>query len=227
MDKAIEQLFKTFSHLARDIQNYIFSGFIILANIYLIDFFYYSGSVWKHLSGSNLFIPGIIIVAYILGHISLGFYTVLLEWKEVDKKMNGKLFKKRFSEKSVSDTETVTEKIKAFNKSKSVYFHFIEREYILSNIRWNYSASFLLVSICDFIFVFFKGHQWQVLLTAILALVAAFFLLLLSVFTQKENGSQIAALLAIPNTEKVKAGGTNVEDDYELGVTIKAKGKQD
>ena len=198
MDKTIEQLFKVFSHLARDIQNYLFSGFIIIFNIYLLDYFYYSGSIWKEIADNKIFIPGVIIAAYILGHISLGFYTLIIEWPEFDKRLNEKLFKKRFPDvKIVSDSELIPAKLKTLNNNKELYFHFIEREYILSNIRWNYSAAFLLISLCDFTYLIFDKYVWQILMTAILSLFAAVCLLLISIFTQKENAAQLKSLQGI------------------------------
>jgi hypothetical protein len=198
MDKTIEQLFKVFSHLARDIQNYLFSGFIIIFNIYLLDYFYYSSSIWKEIANNKILIPSVIVAAYILGHISLGFYTLIIEWAGVDTFLNRELFKKRFPDvKIVSDSELISAKLKTLNNNKELYLHFIEREYNLSNMRWNYSAAFLLISLCDFTYLIFDKNVWQILMTAILSFFAAMCLLLISIFTQKENAAQLKSLQGI------------------------------
>lgn len=207
MDKTIEQILKVFSHLARDIQNYIFSGFIILANIYMLDYFYYSNAFWKEISSLNLFIPCVIIASYILGHISLAFYTLIIESTRFDLFLYRVLFAKRFkSVNLVQDEQLLSLKIQSFAKNRDTYFHFIEREYILSNIRWNYSAAFLIASICDFIYYFRPSScYWQILVAAVLCLTFAISLLLISVYTHKENTTQLKCMEGI-EPEVLKSG---------------------
>ena len=60
MDKAIEQVFKAFNHLAREIQVYLFSGVVIAVNALIIDYFYYNSTLHSDPqldnSGCNCFI---------------------------------------------------------------------------------------------------------------------------------------------------------------------------
>ena len=88
MDKAIEELFRVFNHLARELQVYFLGGFIILLNVHVLDHFYYDSSLWSNVNQSSLLIPSIVILAYILGHISMGFFYALLELSKLDKKIN-------------------------------------------------------------------------------------------------------------------------------------------
>lgn len=195
MDNTIEQIFKVFSHLARDIQNYIFTGFIILANVYMIDYYYFGRAIWAQLSSLSIFIPCIIIAAYIIGHIALAFYTLIIESTRVDLFLYKNLFSKRFKAAEVlKEDELISSKIKFFKSHNETYFHFIEREYILSNIRWNYSAAFLICAICDSAFYFGVAKHRPVIIAAALSLFLSIILLLLSVFTHKENSVQLKSM---------------------------------
>ena len=47
MDRLIELLLNVFTHLSREIQIYILSGFLVISNILLIDYFYYDSTLFN------------------------------------------------------------------------------------------------------------------------------------------------------------------------------------
>ena len=83
MDKAIEQVFKAFNHLAREIQVYLFSGVVIAVNALIIDYFYYNSTLLAFIQTHNLTIP-VAIVLYLIGQFCMAFFYTILEWTKVD-----------------------------------------------------------------------------------------------------------------------------------------------
>lgn len=80
MDKLIEQILKSFSHIAREIKLYFLSGLIIFVNIICLDYFYYDSSLRLFLNQNNIMFPTIFIIC-IAGHFCMAFYYIVLEYK--------------------------------------------------------------------------------------------------------------------------------------------------
>jgi len=54
MEKAVEQIFLAFNHIARELQVYFISGVLLMLNIFAIDYFYYDSSFWGAISQNSL-----------------------------------------------------------------------------------------------------------------------------------------------------------------------------
>ncbi|MCB0708416.1 MAG: hypothetical protein KDC15_03375 [Chitinophagaceae bacterium] len=194
MDKLIEELFKVFSHLAREIQAYVFSGFILLLNIFLIDFIYYDSFLWDAIKGHSFLTWIFVIICYILGQFALALYAFLLEFTRLDLWLQTRIFKSRFTSiNNFTDENTVLDKATILKKDERLYFHFIERNVNLTVMRWNFSSAFLLISIVDFIYLT-KEYHCKILIVGLVSLFISWCFLILSIFTQKENADQISKL---------------------------------
>lgn len=185
MDKAIEQIFKAFNHLAREIQVYLFSGFIIATNIAIIDYFYFNLSILTFVRNNSLEIP-VCVLLYIFGQFSMAFYYVIIELSKFDKKIN-KLLKISY---------TVNSKVlpKIYKNDPELYVRFIERYIILLMMRWTLSAACSISFIINIILVFIKPIHWQFVLTTIIFGIAAVFFYLISVRTEKDYADRIESL---------------------------------
>lgn len=196
MDKTVEQLFKAFTHLAREIQVYIFSGVIILSNIYLIDFFYYSNSLWRNIRLNNLALPSTII-AYLLGHISLAVYSITIQLTSVDEALYKICYNNKFSNKTPScmpkEDESLFDDIDIFKNNKEIFFQFVERSSILILMRSSYSGALFIVFVTN-VFYLVKQFAWQVFLVAVLSICSSIILLVASVYTERKNAAQIQHL---------------------------------
>ena len=196
MEKVIEETFKIFSHLARDIQTYVIAGFILLFDFYIIDKTYYSESFSRQIFCSNYFILIIIVASYILGQICLAFYTFIFEIKMIDKWFYNNFFVNRFTSSltETTDENMMADKGKIFKSNKELYFHFIERDVNLSTLRWNYSSAFLICSIINILYCIFENYEKEILIIAGVSIFISWILLLLHIFTQKETAYQVSKL---------------------------------
>ena len=195
MDKLFEGISKVFSHLARDIQTYIFAGFIVLANVYVIDDTYYSGDISYRILHADYTILIIIVASFIVGHICLGFYAFILEFWRFDKVLYNMFFARRFKGvKDATDESIIQDKGAIFKTDKDLYFHFIERDVNLATLRWNYSSAFFICAIIDFTHMIFMNFNKTIFLIGILSAFCSWLMMLLHIFTQKENVDQIMKL---------------------------------
>lgn len=195
MDKVIEETFKVFSHLARDIQTYIIAGIILLFDFYIIDKIYYNESFSQTILNSDYVILIIIVGAYILGQICLAFYTLLIELTSLDKHLYKNVFKERFKDNdNATDEDIMADKGKIFTGNKETYLHFVERDVNLSTLRWNYSSAFLICAIVNFIYCICESFEKEILIIGFVSLFLSCILMLLHIFTQKETASQVSKL---------------------------------
>lgn len=195
MDKIVEEMSKIFSHLARDIQNYIFTGLIVLSNCYLLDRIYNSGSISCEIHNHEYYLLMLVIASYIIGQICLSFYTVILELPRIDEKLYQKMFTRRYPRiASATDEASIKQKGKIFKADKDLYFHFIERDVNLGTIRWNYSSAFFICSLINFGFCIFSTYYQIIFWTAVAEVVISIFLMILHIITQKENVDQLNKL---------------------------------
>jgi hypothetical protein len=182
MDETISQVFKAFNHVARELQIYFISGFLVLVNTYFaLD--------PKHLSfleahkSSAFFGAGVIIVAYVLGHVCMAVYYVLLEWTKLEKVIDRVL---RFKNETPPGSLPLL-----FQKDSAVYLHFVERYVLLSLMRWNLSAAFFIMSITHFVL----GSSSAQFVFAIACLIIAFALYVLMLCTEEEKMNRVKSLL--------------------------------
>jgi len=185
MDTAIEQIFKVFNHIVRELQVYFTSGILVLSNIYVIDFFYYNCSLFNTINQKQFLIPAIIIT-YVIGHICMAFFYILLEWRGLDKKLNKLMGFSYIIKSSVLPS--------IYKKDKEAYVHFIERYIVLSMMRWNFSAAFFINFLIDLSFTIFIKYYWQVVLLTTLSLVVSFIMFVLTSKTEKDYAGRIQSM---------------------------------
>lgn len=185
MDKTIEQIFKAFNHIARELQVYFISGLLVLLNIYVIDYFYYEQSFYKVVGKKEFVLPAI-IVAYILGHVCMAFFYVLFEWRKFDVKINKRLGFGYKVESSILPN--------IYQKDKDAYIHFIERYVVLSMMRWTLSSAFFINFITDSYFVVFREYHWQIFLLMILSFLASISMYILTSQTEKDYSERIQSM---------------------------------
>lgn len=187
MDKAVEEIFKIFNHLARELQIYCLSGVLILVNCLLIDFFLYNHSLWTLIQNTkDLAIP-ILVITYILGQLSMAFYYLLLERPKRDEWIKKVL--------GFNHTEKSALLHQIYIKNKEAYLHFVERYDLLTMMRWTMSAACALSFFIDIIFLFFNQNYWQQLGSiAILFLLGAISLYMLAVQTEYDYVKHIEGL---------------------------------
>ena len=194
----MEQLLKAFTHLAREIQVYFISGLLISLNLFVIDFFYYHGSLWGK-TNEGQFIMLVVIVSYIFGHICMGFNYVLFELEIYGKKkrsLNEILYTcigldHKIDERSMPEI---------YKKNIALYMHFIERDHILVMMRWTISGALLINSLIEGIYLIRYSHQfkWQVLLLGVICFITFILLYILTARTEKDYASNIEVLKKIP-----------------------------
>lgn len=202
MDKTIEQLFKVFSHLAREILVYAFTGFILILDLFYLDYLYNSGTFYKDFVTSKYFSVVIIIISYILGQIVMAIYCMFLEFWRFDKILYRLIFKIRFPDtKDPVDEKMIDDKAIILKDNEKLYFHYIERNVNLSIMRWNYSGVFVLISIINFICYYSsKNTINQVYWIALICIFIGWCLMVLHIYTQKENFEQIKKLKTLIKT---------------------------
>lgn len=186
MDKAIDQVFKAFNHLAREIQIYLFSGLLVATNALIIDYFYYQSTLLTFIQTNSFTIPAAIIL-YLLGQFCMAFYYTILEWPKLDKRINSFL---RLPNNTV-DSNCLP---KIYAKNSELFLHFVERYNILSMMRWTISAACFINFIVDIIFLFIKDSHWQFILTTILFAISAIMFYVLAVKTEKDYADRINSL---------------------------------
>lgn len=200
MEQGIAYLAKSFRHLAREVQAYLFSGFIVLTNLFLLDYYYNAANVWGQIKESTIFLLGVFFIAYVIGQFTLAFYCLVLEATELDKKIEGFFFKKRFKGlQNFSDEETIEEKIRLIKTNPELYYHFIERDVILSLMRWNYSSAFVIVALINIGFCIFIHCDVYIIVSSLISIFIAFCFLVLHTYTQKENAHQMQKIKEIIN----------------------------
>jgi hypothetical protein len=185
MDKAIEQIFKGFSHLGREIQIYLFSGLIIAVNVLIIDHFYFNSTLLTFIQTNNLTIP-VGIVLYLLGQFCMGFFYLILEITNLHEKIKKKLkFNYSFDYKYLP---------KIYKERPELYNYFIERYNILTMMRWTISAACFINLIIDIIVLIIKDIYWQILMTTIIFTTGSITFYLLSMKTENEYVERINLL---------------------------------
>lgn len=185
MDKAIEQVFKVFNHLAREIQVYVFSGLIVASNALIIDYFYYNSTLLTFIRTNTLSIPAAIVL-YLLGQFCMAFYYTILELTKLDIKIN-RFFKFDYS----VDSKALP---KIYDKNRELYLHFIERYIILTMMRWTISAACFINLLLDIIVIFKKDFHWQFLLTTIIFATGTITFYLLTARTENDYADRINSL---------------------------------
>lgn len=185
MDKLIEQILKSFSHIAREIQLYFLSGLIIFINIICLDYFYYDSSLRLFLNQNNVLIPTIFII-YIAGHFCMAFYFILLEYKHNDDKIA------QWMGLNVEKNETLLPSL--FQKNPVSYFHFVERYVVVSLMRWLISSACTICFLVNLIYICKEVIIWQIVLVTFIYLVGACLFFILYIQSEKEYWDRVNSM---------------------------------
>jgi len=201
MDKTIEQIFKAFNHIARELQIYFLSGFLLLMNLGVIDQIFFNRTIWKYTHLQSLFIPTLIIVAYILGHICMAVYCVALEVTGLDKRINALVpteNKDLHDERIRNLNETLPSLPELFVRDRTAYMHFVERYSLLVLMRWNLSAAFLIMAAMDFLCTISPIFRLYSFVAGVASLAACLMFYVLMLYSERDRRTWIRAFAALP-----------------------------
>lgn len=191
MDRTLSELIKTFNHIARDFFIYFVSGAVVSINILVIDYFYYEQSLYKAIN-SKVSILISLISCYVIGHICMAFYHLLLELTGLNKKLQK-------CKKIDMDKEKLLPELYA--KNTKLYIQFIERYDNLTLMRWNLSSTFFINFIVTFIYTNFIQSYWQVSLLKFLFLMSSIIMYLLYLETEKDYIKRISSVQEMNSTK--------------------------
>lgn len=178
----MELLLNVFTHLSREIQIYILSGFLIISNFAFIDYFYFDSSLINYFSNNHLIIISIIF-SYIIGHLSMGLFYLIFEKTGIDKKFNPNY-----------NSIKTNHFIDIYNNNPKAYSYFIERYDTLTNMRCTLCTSCLVNAIVLIPFLIIYSIFWQIFLALFIFLISSFVFYSLSIQTEKELKEKINTL---------------------------------
>lgn len=185
MDKSLEQIFKVFSHIAREVQIYFISGFLILLNSYVLNLSYHQHSFLNLLKQPYVWVA-IIAVSYVLGHLAMGFYYVILELTGADRIINTWLGL------SCDINSKLLPEI--YFKNKEIYIHFIERYAMLSLMRCVMCASLFIIFLIDTIYLYIQPFNNVISTLALVSLMSSVILFILTSKTEKDYAGKISSI---------------------------------
>lgn len=178
MDKVAAQILELFKHLVRDILVYLIGGLLIIANLLMIDYQYFSGSIYIYITTKYEYLPIIIILfSYGLGQIIMGFMYLFIERTGIEK-----YIKKLLSLKSTSNIE---DEIFIFIRNKDAYDFFIERYNHLSYLRWSLAGASLICFLFNAVTLVIYGYNLATLIT--LVCMVMMFIVLLPLHYQTDH----------------------------------------
>jgi hypothetical protein len=185
MDKVVEQVFKVFNTLAREIQIYFLGGLVVGINVLVIDHFYYASTLLSFLKSNNLEIP-VVFVIYLIGQFCMALYYSIFVWKKLEKKIDSVLgFDYNLNYEFLP---------KIFLKNQEVYFHFIERYLIQIYRQCTIIMACIINLLIDLFILIFRFYHWQVLLSAIVYLIGAICFYLVASKLESDNTKRVASL---------------------------------
>lgn len=185
MDKSLEQIFKAFSHIAREVQIYFISGFIILLNIYILNYTYHQNSFLNLLKQPYVCVA-IIAVSYVLGHLAMGFYYVFLELTGVDRIINTWLgLYCDINSKLLPEI---------YMKDKEIYIHFIERYAMLSLMRCVMCSSFFIIFFLYTVCLYIHPFSNVIWILAVVSLISSVILFMLTSKTENDYARKISSI---------------------------------
>jgi len=152
MENVADQIFKTFHHIAREVQIYFLSGFLVLMNCLLLDSLYFDYSLIGYINLHGLAIP-FAILAYATGHFCMAVYYIAFEVTNLERFVKEKL--------SLGGRINRTALPQLYSRNKEQYLHFVERYVILSEMRATLAAASFLNFVTDVAFTQVIPLKWQ------------------------------------------------------------------
>jgi hypothetical protein len=165
----MDAIWKSFSHLSRDIQIYLISGFVtILQSCWLFK----EEIIINDTFDKTLYFASLIIASYIFGHLTYGICDIL------------NLLKINIKDKEILD-------IKMFNKSQMLYSENIERYTTLYQMRYNIALNnFIVVAIgvgfCIYYLIVFNRLEMKYLIVSIANFMSFVIMAILATSTKTE-----------------------------------------
>lgn len=206
MDRTLAEIIRTFNHIVRDFFIYFVSGAVVSINILIIDYFYYEQSLYKAIN-SNFLIFIYLITCYVIGHICMAFYYLLLELTGFDKTVKEcknicNEEKEEKEEKEINKEEDIEKSLpELYKQDPQIYIQFIERYDNLTLMRWNLSSSFFINFITTFIYTSFIQSYWQIYLLKCLFLIFSIIMYLLYLKTEKDYIKRIGSVKKMRSTD--------------------------
>ena len=181
----MKEIIKEFKHIARDVTIYLLPGLTFL--LYCVCLYsYYNNECEWNMSCSTKKLILILFIAYIVGHLIMGFMEFMFVIIPLEAKiMKLKIFRDRNKklEEIENEFQDAELEILAF-ENKEKYEFFVERHTLLSLFRWNLSGVFLIESIISFIAIFLIQLPWYITIVQLFVFV---FLLLFSIQTELDG----------------------------------------
>ena len=147
MDKTIEQIFKAFSHIAREVQIYLISGFLVILNILACEYLNDNLCIFYNVFQKQFIIP-LIIIAYVIGHICVAvFYAIryiISKCGKIEEDLKDCIEFKHEANLTILPS--------LYKKDPKTYTHFIERYDLLNSMRRTMSAAFFINFLVDIIY---------------------------------------------------------------------------
>ena len=175
-------LTKVFKHLSRDIFIYFFPGFVVLFNIFLIDYVFNSFKLFSYLSKFSISIFVSFVFSFLVGHLVFGLIYFLFELTRLEK-----YFRCKFNFITVSTLDDIN----TFNNFPDLHEQYIERHSQLYLMRWNLSGSIMLCSVFNLLHFAFFDFSILFFIISITTLILGFFLYVLSLKTENDCAEYI------------------------------------
>ncbi len=173
----MEYIFKHFKHLSRDLYIYIIPSINVLLNCYLFllepkiqNIIQAQFISFYQNTGSLIVIALIIVVCFIIGHISMAVSEILIVRSRIDKCIKCICFNEFPKNDNNEEVELVT------FEERDKYDYFVERDSALYLFRWNLASTFLLLIIISF----FLTKSFQLMGIYFVLFIAVYFLSLKS-----------------------------------------------
>ena len=130
MDQTAAKIVEFFKHLHRDLLIYVLSGFVVIANLYILDDLINDGKIFEKFADTEYKLLVFIVAAYIIGHII---------------NLLSKLFFKN------SDNSIRKNEYRIYLNRQDVYEYFINRYNTIYLMWMNLCFAFILNAVVDFV----------------------------------------------------------------------------
>ncbi|MBN2520297.1 MAG: hypothetical protein JXB17_07330 [Bacteroidales bacterium] len=179
MGQTFEQIIKVFTHLAREVQIYLFSGALFLIQIHIIFHPYLHDILQIH--KSKLVYLSLLLISYLIGHTTFSIYNIFCCLFELNCKKEFKKTRQKYEKRKINFLREVN----IYKKNDKVHTQFIERYNILYQMRCNLAVTLLLLAAIAITYRFFNHNSN--LLTVIIIVDILSGLSLLSLFKTNEE----------------------------------------
>lgn len=183
-------LTKVFKHLSRDVFIYFFPGFVIILNVFMVDYIFNSFKLFNYLSEFSISILVSFVFSFLVGHLVFGLLYFLFERSGFEFFLRCKFNFTSFN---------MLNDLIIYSKYPNLHEQYVERHSQLYLMRWNLSGSIMLCSFFNLLhFVFFE-FSILFFLISIATLIIGFFLYVLSLKTEHDCAEYINLIISFKN----------------------------